>query len=103
MGGGVCQDFAHLLIGLCRAVDIPARYVSGYIVPGEGRDEPHRGGGASHAWAEAYMNTHGWRGFDATNDLVAADPDPGHISRRAEGEDLGQRVVRVGRVLQHHR
>ena len=73
MGGGVCQDFAHLLIGLCRAINIPARYVSGYIVPGEGRDEPHRGGGASHAWAEAYTTTHGWRGFDATNDLVAAD------------------------------
>ncbi|MDQ3701919.1 MAG: transglutaminase family protein, partial [Chloroflexota bacterium] len=29
---GVCQDFAHLLTGLCRAIDIPARYVSGYIV-----------------------------------------------------------------------
>ncbi len=73
MGGGVCQDFAHLLIGLCRAIDIPARYVSGYIVTGERPDEPHRGGGASHAWAEVYTTTHGWRGFDATNDLVAAD------------------------------
>ncbi len=73
VGGGVCQDFAHLLIGLCRAIDIPARYVSGYIVTGERRQEPHRGGGASHAWAEAYTTTHGWRGFDATNGLVAAD------------------------------
>ena len=33
---GVCQDFAHVLIGLCRAIRLPARYVSGYIVPEAG-------------------------------------------------------------------
>src|ERR687885_117713 len=32
---------------------------------------PSRGGGASHAWVEAYTPTHGWRGFDPTNNLVA--------------------------------
>ncbi|GAC1321374.1 MAG: transglutaminase family protein [Chloroflexota bacterium] len=74
-GQGVCQDFAHLLIGLCRALDIPARYVSGYIVAARSKDEeepsPSRGAGASHAWVEAFTPTHGWRGFDPTNDLVA--------------------------------
>ncbi|MEP6693841.1 MAG: transglutaminase family protein [Chloroflexota bacterium] len=67
---GVCQDFAHLLIGLCRAVAIPARYVSGYIVADA--SGPRRGTGASHAWVEAFTPTHGWRGFDPTNDLVAS-------------------------------
>ncbi len=67
---GVCQDFAHLLIGLCRSVGIPARYVSGYIVADDGG--PRRGIRASHAWVEAFTPTHGWRGFDPTNDLVAS-------------------------------
>lgn len=67
---GVCQDFAHLLIGLCRSVGIPARYVSGYIVADAGG--PRRGIRASHAWVEAFTPTHGWRGFDPTNDLVAS-------------------------------
>jgi transglutaminase-like putative cysteine protease len=81
---GVCQDLSHVLIGLLRSVGIAARYVSGYIVaatngvdPHVARDprsrrQPSLGGGASHAWVEAYSPTHGWRGFDPTNDLVAA-------------------------------
>jgi transglutaminase-like putative cysteine protease len=68
---GVCQDFAHLLIGLCRTLSIPARYVSGYIVSADGPAAPHRGEGASHAWVEAFTPSHGWRGFDPTNNLVA--------------------------------
>jgi transglutaminase-like putative cysteine protease len=70
---GVCQDFAHVLIGLCRAAGVPARYVSGYTVAelpagdGASRDQ------ASHAWVEAYTPTHGWRGLDATNDVVVGD------------------------------
>lgn len=67
---GVCQDFAHLLLGLCRSIQIPARYVSGYIVADAGG--PRRGIRASHAWVEAFTPTHGWRGFDPTNDLVAS-------------------------------
>jgi transglutaminase-like putative cysteine protease len=67
---GVCQDFAHLLIGLCRSVGIPARYVSGYTIAAV--SGPPRGAGASHAWVEAFTPTHGWRGFDPTNDLVAS-------------------------------
>jgi transglutaminase-like putative cysteine protease len=81
---GVCQDFTHVLIGLCRAAGIPARYVSGYIAPAPcspaGEDDtagdaasPRRGAQASHAWVEAFIPTHGWRGFDPTNNLVAND------------------------------
>jgi transglutaminase-like putative cysteine protease len=89
---GVCQDFAHVLIGLCRAIRLPARYVSGYIVPrqaprsqqqtlGHGASSqapddspaPSRGAGASHAWVEVYTPTHGWRGFDPTNNLLASN------------------------------
>lgn len=70
---GVCQDFAHLLIGLCRSIGIPARYVSGYTVSGgTGASAPMPETEASHAWAEAYTPVHGWRGFDPTNDLVAS-------------------------------
>jgi transglutaminase-like putative cysteine protease len=83
---GVCQDFAHVLIGLCRAIGVPARYVSGYTAhggPSGSRKtsqsathgpvrEDNREPGASHAWAEAWTPTHGWRGFDPTNDLVAS-------------------------------
>jgi transglutaminase-like putative cysteine protease len=70
---GVCQDFAHLLLGLCRSIGIPARYASGYIVERDqsGGNAPSRGVGASHAWVEAFTPTHGWRGFDPTNNLVA--------------------------------
>ncbi|MEO6527206.1 MAG: transglutaminase family protein [Gemmatimonadaceae bacterium] len=70
---GVCQDFAHVLIGLCRAVGVPARYVSGYTVadiPEEGGEKREQ---ASHAWVEAFTPTHGWRGLDATNDVVVGD------------------------------
>ena len=58
-GSGVCQDFAHVLISLCRNVGLPARYVSGYLgTVGEST--------ASHAWAEAYVPPYGWIGVDAT-------------------------------------
>ncbi|HEV2010975.1 MAG TPA: transglutaminase family protein, partial [Candidatus Limnocylindria bacterium] len=80
---GVCQDFAHVLIGLCRTVGIPARYVSGYILAGSDRAAPKRGAGASHAWVEAFTPTHGWRGFDPTNDLMASE----HHVKMAVGRD----------------
>lgn len=61
-GGGVCQDFAHLWLALCRALGIPARYVSGYIWVGENRQEL-----ASHAWGEAWVPGCGWQPYDPTN------------------------------------
>lgn len=78
---GVCQDLAHVLLGLCRSVGIPARYVSGYIVTDA--DGPKRGAGHSHAWVEAFTPTHGWRGFDPTNDLIASE----HHVKMAVGRD----------------
>jgi transglutaminase-like putative cysteine protease len=70
---GVCQDFAHVLIGLCRSAGIAARYVSGYIVADPRTSSSPRGSEASHAWVEAFTPTHGWRGFDPTNNLVASE------------------------------
>jgi len=58
-GSGVCQDFAHVLISLCRHVGLPARYVSGYLGSVGAAT-------ASHAWAEAYIPPYGWLGIDAT-------------------------------------
>ena len=65
---GVCQDFAHLFVSVARAMGIPCRYVSGYIHPGGGRV----GTGASHAWAEAWVDG-AWLGFDPTNPVRAGD------------------------------
>lgn len=55
-GVGVCQDFAHAMIALCRAIALPARYVSGYLI-GEGR---------MHAWVEVLIDNQ-WRAFDPTH------------------------------------
>ncbi|MBU2949125.1 transglutaminase family protein [Tamlana agarivorans] len=65
---GVCQDFSILLIQLVRMLDIPARYVSGYICP---NDDNSRGEGATHAWVEVYMPFYGWLGLDPTNNVIA--------------------------------
>jgi transglutaminase-like putative cysteine protease len=71
IGAGVCQDFAHLLLGVVRRRGLPARYVSGYLVP-ESASSPDAklqqviGGYASHAWAEIYLPGHGWIGQDPT-------------------------------------
>ncbi len=68
---GVCQDFAHILTLMLRMVNIPARYVSGYICTQ--RHNTMRGEGATHAWAEAYIPDYGWLGIDPTNNCVAND------------------------------
>lgn len=66
---GVCQDFAHLMIAVCRYKGIPARYVSGYQYVGDlqGGNADFRQ--ASHAWVEAYIPGTGWIGFDPTNNM----------------------------------
>lgn len=68
IGSGVCQDFAHLLLAVCRLKGVPARYVSGYHFVGDlqGRDADFEQ--ASHAWVEAYVPGAGWIGIDPTND-----------------------------------
>ena len=65
---GVCQDFAHAMLALCRTANIPARYVSGYIHSNPSApDETLIGAAASHAWIEAFIPGSGWVGFDPTN------------------------------------
>ena len=64
---GVCQDFAHVLLVMLKIINIPARYVSGYICPNK---NGMRGEGATHAWVEAYIPFYGWLGFDPTNNCV---------------------------------
>lgn len=66
---GVCQDFTHVMLGMCRAIGIPARYASGYLYNGP-RDSLV-GAQASHAWAEIYLPAAGWIGFDPTNNTLA--------------------------------
>jgi transglutaminase-like putative cysteine protease len=84
VGAGVCQDFAHLLLGMVRKQGLPARYVSGYLVPASAASPDAKlqevvGGSASHAWAEVYMPESGWVGLDPTL-----------------GEPLGLQHVRIG-------
>jgi len=66
---GVCQDFAHAALSLCRCLGIPARYVSGYFFD-RTRDQSMRGSEASHAWIEVLINGMGWYGLDPTNNRV---------------------------------
>lgn len=77
---GVCQDYAHVMLGLCRSIGIPARYVSGYFL-----NETRRAGEpeASHAWVEAFVPTYGWAGWDPTHDRA---PDERYV-RLAIGRD----------------
>ncbi|WP_035615740.1 transglutaminase family protein [Haloferula sp. BvORR071] len=66
---GVCQDFTHVMLGLCRSVGIPARYASGYLY--NGPLDHLVGAQASHAWAEVFFPAVGWIGFDPTNQTLA--------------------------------
>ena len=69
---GVCQDFAHAMTAFCRALGIPARYVSGYFYDST-RNRSLRGSEASHAWVEIYGGKAGWIGLDPTNRKVVDD------------------------------
>lgn len=87
---GVCQDFAHLMIGICRSLGIPARYVSGYLY--NGPDSHLRGAQASHAWVEVHVPGKGWYGLDPTNDTLA---DERHI-KIATGRDYNDAAPITG-------
>jgi transglutaminase-like putative cysteine protease len=79
---GVCQDFAHVLLVMLRIIDVPARYVSGYICSNK---NGMRGEGATHAWVEAYIPFYGWLGIDPTNNCMVNDL---HV-RLATGRSFG--------------
>lgn len=95
-GSGVCQDQAHVFCAVCRSLGVPARYVSGYLSHGFGI-EAHA---ASHAWAEAFVDSLGWVGFDPTNRV---SPNESYI-RTAVGLDYAEasplRGVRAGGGLE---
>jgi transglutaminase-like putative cysteine protease len=75
---GVCQDFAHVALACLRALGLPARYVSGYLLtrPPPGR-EKLQGADASHAWVSVWAPEAGWVDYDPTNGLI---PQEEHIT-----------------------
>lgn len=76
---GVCQDFAHVMIGCLRSLALPARYVSGYLLTEPPPGQPRLvGADASHAWASVYLPGEGdapgvWADLDPTNDRAAGE------------------------------
>ena len=83
-GKGVCQDYTHILLSLCRIERIPCRYVTGML----------SGEGASHAWVEV-LDQGKWKGLDPTNEVVVADD---HI-RIASGRDCRDCRMNHGRFV----
>ena len=69
---GVCQDFAHIMIAVCRDWGVPARYVSGYLFTDRSagdRSDPD----ATHAWVEVFLPSVRWIGIDPTNNIEAGE------------------------------
>ena len=115
-GKGVCQDHAHLFLAACRAADIPARYITGYLKPDAENGLSATGASAqsqdtdgqsqsqtanddqlleTHAWAEAWVDGIGWIGFDPSNDVCPTE----HYVRLCSGLDaVGAAPIR-GNVL----
>ena len=77
IGAGVCQDYAHVMLAVCRACGLPSRYVSGHLL----------GQGGTHAWVEVVLPLD-----DGTGEAVAHAFDPTHASRGG----LGYVTVAVG-------
>ncbi|MFM7617198.1 MAG: transglutaminase domain-containing protein [Actinomycetes bacterium] len=76
-GVGVCQDYAHLAVTMCRAADLPARYVSGYLFTDHDASGEIPDGEAvvvqTHAWIEVAIPGWGWLGLDPTNGQLAGE------------------------------
>jgi len=77
LGAGVCQDYAHVMLALCRTCGLPSRYVSGHLL----------GQGGTHAWVEVLLPAR-----DGSGDAIAHAFDPTHASRGG----LGYVTVAVG-------
>lgn len=78
LGMGVCQDHSHIFVAAARAMGMPARYISGYLMMNAAIEQT-----ASHAWVEVHVPKLGWVGFDASNGI---SPD-GRYVRIAVGRD----------------
>ncbi|WP_018986895.1 transglutaminase family protein [Methylophilus methylotrophus] len=93
---GVCQDFAHLMLGALRSIGLACRYVSGYILTHPPPGQPRLvGADASHAWVSVYCPVYGWVDFDPTNNCLVQQE---HITV-AWGRDFGDVSPMRGVVL----
>lgn len=82
VASGVCQDFAHVMLAMCRAQNIAARYVSGYLyAPGDGSSDE----AASHAWVDVFVPNEGWLSLDPTHNSLQTP----YYVRVAVGRDYG--------------
>lgn len=86
-GKGVCQDHAHIMIAAGRLLDVPMRYVGGYLHMDESTEHE-----AGHGWAEAHVAGLGWVGFDVSNAIC---PDERYI-RVATGCDYAEAAPITG-------
>ena len=79
MRKGVCQDFAHIMLGCLRSLGLPARYVSGYLLTKPPPGQPRLvGSDASHAWVSVYLpgtaaEPGAWADLDPTNDRMPGE------------------------------
>jgi len=99
---GRARDFAHVFIGCARFLGVPARFISGYRVAGEGSEKA-----GAHEWAEAHVPALGWVAFDATVPIcpderyirvaVGFDGQDGAMTRSAHsgGEEKIETAIRV--------
>lgn len=94
---GVCQDYAHLVVGALRHVGLPARYVSGYLHPATEPVVGDTARGESHAWVEAWLGE--WTAFDPTNRSEVAER---HVMI-GSGRDYGDVPPIKGIVAGPHR
>ena len=98
---GVCQDFAHFMIGCLRSLGLPARYVSGYILTSPPPGKPRLiGADASHAWVSAWCGgaagaAGSWIDFDPTNNMLVGEQ---HITL-AWGRDFSDVTPMRGVIL----
>ena len=86
-GSGVCQDHTHVFLACVRRLDLPARYVSGYLMLDDRSSQE-----AMHAWAEAHVPDLGWVGFDISNGI---SPDARYV-RVATGLDYSDAAPVTG-------
>ena len=90
-GAGVCQDHAHVFLSAGRLLDIPMRYVGGYLMMNDRVEQD-----AGHGWAEAYVDGLGWVGFDISNGI---SPDERYV-RVATGCDYSEAAPVTGIAAQ---
>ncbi len=89
-GHGVCQDQAHVLISAGRLIDVPMRYVSGYLMMNDRIEQD-----AGHGWVEAHLDGLGWVGFDVSNGI---SPDERYV-RVATGRDYREAAPVTGMAV----